>query len=101
MSETFTAIYEQGVLRPLAPILLPEHARVQVRIVSPRAAAETARVERERVYEALTDAGLLRSQPIPDFVPSISETELAAAAEALALAGPISVLIIAERTESY
>jgi predicted DNA-binding antitoxin AbrB/MazE fold protein len=33
MSTTFTAIYEQGILRPLLPLSLPEHARVEVRIV--------------------------------------------------------------------
>ena len=33
MNTTFIAIYEGGVLRPLTPLSLPEHARVQVKIV--------------------------------------------------------------------
>lgn len=32
MQITATAIYENGVLRPLTPLTLPEHARVQLQI---------------------------------------------------------------------
>ena len=32
MENIFEAIYEDGVLKPLAPIKLPEHQRVTVRI---------------------------------------------------------------------
>jgi predicted DNA-binding antitoxin AbrB/MazE fold protein len=101
MSETFTAVYERGVLRPLARLPLAEHARVQVRLVSPPARTATTPSERQRVYDALLDAGLIRPQPDIEFGPSIPETELAAAAAALASAGPISELIIAERAEYY
>ena len=31
--ETIIAIYEQGVLRPLSPLQLPEHALVRVQVV--------------------------------------------------------------------
>jgi predicted DNA-binding antitoxin AbrB/MazE fold protein len=31
--ETIIAIYEQGLLRPLIPLQLPEHARVRVQVV--------------------------------------------------------------------
>jgi len=101
MGTTFTAIYEQGILRPLLPLALPEHAAVEVCIVSRPAWVEKAFADRQQVYEALQDAGLI--QPHPDFasVQPVSEAELVAAAEALAVAGPISELIIAERTESY
>ncbi|PKO20675.1 MAG: hypothetical protein CVU38_18865 [Chloroflexi bacterium HGW-Chloroflexi-1] len=101
MSETFTAVYERGVLRPLARLPLPEHARVQVRLVPPPARTGTTPSERQRVFDALLDAGLIRPQPAMDLVPPVSETELATAAAALAKAGPISELIIAERAESY
>ena len=33
MSTTLTATYEGGVLRPLTPLSLPEHAASQVKIV--------------------------------------------------------------------
>jgi len=101
MSTTFTAIYEQGVLRPLLPLALPERTAVEVRIVPRPARSEKATAGRQRVYEALQDAGLVKPQPVSEPVRPVSETELAAAAEALAAAGPISELIIAERAESY
>jgi predicted DNA-binding antitoxin AbrB/MazE fold protein len=107
MNTTFTAIYEQGVLRPLTPLSLPEHTRVEVRIVPRPARAERAHPDRQRVYEALMDAGLVKLQPASEFMPYVSEAELARAAAELtlaaaesALAGPISDLIIAERAES-
>ncbi len=101
MSTTFTAIYEQGILRPLLPLSLPERARVEVRIVPRSARAKKAPTDQQHVYEALMDAGLIKAQTSAEFVPPISEADLAAAADALAAAGPISDLIIAERAESY
>jgi predicted DNA-binding antitoxin AbrB/MazE fold protein len=101
MGTTFTAIYEQGVLRPLLPLSLPEHTAVEVRIVPRSARIEKASADRQRVYEALLDAGLIKPQPVAETVRPVSEAELAAAADALAAAGPISDLIIAERAGSY
>jgi predicted DNA-binding antitoxin AbrB/MazE fold protein len=46
MSETITAIYEGGVLRPLRPLRLPENARVQLHIVKPTGEPDTSRVVR-------------------------------------------------------
>jgi predicted DNA-binding antitoxin AbrB/MazE fold protein len=100
MSTTFTAIHEGGVLRPLTPLSLPEHARVQVKIVK-STRKKNAASGREQVYNALHDAGLVKPQATPDALPSVSEMELAAAADALGTAGSISDLIIAERAESY
>jgi predicted DNA-binding antitoxin AbrB/MazE fold protein len=100
MSTTFTVIHEGGVLRPLKPLSLPEHARVQVKIVK-STRKKTAASGREQVYNALHDAGLVKPQAIPDALLSVSEMELAAAADALGTAGSISDLIIAERAESF
>ena len=100
MSTTFTATYEGGVLRPLTPLSLPEHARVQVKIVKSPDKKDMA-TDRQRVYNALLEAGLVKSQPSPDTLPAVAEAELAAAADALGLVGSISDLIIAERAESY
>jgi predicted DNA-binding antitoxin AbrB/MazE fold protein len=94
MSETIAAIYEQGVLRPLTPLLLPERTRVQIQIVvQPQAAQE----ERQQVRQALLDAGVIQSCPPVESIRPISETRLAEVANALAAAGPLSELIIAER----
>jgi len=94
MKETIAAIYEQGVLRPLTPLALPEHTRVQIQIV---ALVPAVQEERHRVRQALLDAGVIRPRPTIEPVQPVSEAQLAAAADALAAAGPLSELIIAER----
>lgn len=101
MSTTFTAIYEKGVLRPLLPLLLPEHATVEVRIISRFVQVENEVADRQRVIEALRDAGLIKPQPALESIGPVSTAEIAAAATALALGGSLSELIIAERAESY
>ena len=94
MNETIVAIYEQGVLRPLAPLALPEHTRVQIQIVAPPPAAQE---ERHRVRQALLDAGVIRPRPPAEPVQPVLEAQLAEAADALAAAGPLPELIITER----
>ncbi len=101
MSTTFTAIYEKGVLRPLLPLPLPEHATVEVRIVSGSVRVENKVADRQRVIEALQDAGLIKPQPSLESVGLVSAAEIAAAATELALGGSLSDLIIVERAESY
>ena len=101
MNDTITVIYEQGVLRPLMPLSLPENSRIQVRIVRPRAQTAKVSVDRQRVYEALLDAGLIERHSTAAPGVSISEQELAAAAKTLGMAGPISNMIMAERADSY
>ena len=94
MDRTIAAIYEQGVLRPLTPLVLPERTRVQIQIVvSPPAVRE----ERHRVRRALLDAGVIRPRPPAEPVRPVLETQLVAAANALAAAGPLSEVVIAER----
>jgi predicted DNA-binding antitoxin AbrB/MazE fold protein len=39
MSEQIDAIYDNGVLRPVAPLSLPDQARVRVTVDAPREAA--------------------------------------------------------------
>lgn len=53
--------------------------------------------ERQRVYKLLENAGLIRENPPVECVQPVSNAELAVAARALAAAGPLSELIIAER----
>ena len=57
MNNQITAIYENGVLRPLTPLMLPEHTRVQV-YVQPSPAPPNMNAHRQRVHEALVAAGL-------------------------------------------
>jgi predicted DNA-binding antitoxin AbrB/MazE fold protein len=95
MNETITVIYEQGVLRPTLPLSLPEHAQVQIQIITPPNPVQDA--ERRRVRQVLLQAGIIQSHTPTQAVPSVSDAQLAAAADALAAAGPLSDLIIAER----
>jgi predicted DNA-binding antitoxin AbrB/MazE fold protein len=96
MSETITVVYEQGVLRPLTPLSLPEHARVEIQIIMPD---EIVGDERQQVRQVLIEAGVIRAKPDEASIVPVSETELAAAAAALGQAGPLSALIIAERED--
>ncbi len=95
MSETITAIYEQGVLRPLIPLSLPERTQVQIQIIAPPPVAQN---ERQRVRQALLNAGVIKPHPPLEPIRPVSEAKLAAA-NALAAADPLSELIIAERAE--
>ena len=94
MNGTITAVYENGILRPLTPLALPEHTRVEIQIVNQAPAAAT---ERQQVRQALAAAGIIRPQTATEPIQPVSETALAAAAQTLGQAGPLSDLIIAER----
>ncbi len=64
MEQTVLAVYENGVLRPLEPLELPEHSTVQVRVqttdADPRVEAQNYR---QRVRAVLREAGLLVEYP--------------------------------------
>lgn len=97
MTTTITAIYEQGVLRLLEPLPMPEHTRVmvQVQAISPLDATEA---QRQRVRAALMMAGLSLPVEANDNAPTpLSETERAALAETVGAGGSVSELIIEER----
>ena len=94
MSGTITAVYEEGVLRPLKPLSLPEHARVEIRIIEHTLNAEQ---ERSQVRQILIEAGLIQPHPKTESVQPVSEADLTAATQALGKAGPLSDLIISER----
>ena len=93
MSETVTAIYEKGILRPLTPLELPESTRVQLQIIDQTPADQ----EQHQVRQALLDAGLIRPRAASEPVEPVTEAQLTQAANALAKASPLSNLIIAER----
>ena len=73
---------------------LPEHSRLEVQIVRRRRPTGD---QRKLADDALQAAGIISAQVPGDELPMISEAQLVAAAQALAVAGPLSELIIAER----
>lgn len=97
MNSTVMAIYENGVLRPLAPLALPEHARVQIQVRQVLTPTDAA-VHRRQVREALVAAGLsLPSPPPPPASSPISEERREELARLFAAGRPLSELIIEER----
>ena len=98
MNSTVIAVYEKGVLRPLAPLALPEQARVQIHI-QPTVSAEAA-AHRRQVREALVIAGL--SLPTPEIPPPsglLSAERRDELAHLFSAGRPLSELIIEEREE--
>lgn len=65
MTETITAVYEKGVLRPLQPLDLQEHQRVRIQVLP----EETGEEERETTLRILVEAGLIRPRPRPSTIP--------------------------------
>ena len=96
MEQTVTAIYENGILRPLDPLDLPEHARVQLSITAlpPPVAAE---VHRHQVRAVLIAAGLALPESAAQPVQPLSEQEREELARRLPVGRPLSEIIIEER----
>ncbi len=94
MGEMITAIYEKGVLRPTRRLALPERARVGLHIVIQY---ESEADERQKVRQALLNAGVIQPHPPTNTPPAVTETDLLAAAQALGAAGPLSTVILADR----
>jgi predicted DNA-binding antitoxin AbrB/MazE fold protein len=96
MAQIITAIYENGVLRPLAPLNLPEQTTLQIQIRPPLKRKVTP--HRQKVRAALVKAGL-SLPPINSVTPSpMTHEQRAALAQKLAMSGrPLSEIIIEER----
>lgn len=65
MSRKITAIYENGVLRPLSPLELPEHSQVEITVQQVDTIMNNS-THRDQVRHALAGAGV--SLPVPDDV---------------------------------
>jgi len=93
MSTEVNAIYENGLLRLLAPVSLPERAQVRVRILT----EEESDDELERAEAALLAAGLVKPKTIPEGRKPIPAARRAELARLYAVGGPLSQQIIDER----
>ena len=99
MTETITAIYENGVLRPLKPLRLKEKQRVEVRLLD--MAQEDLIDEREEALGILQAAGLVEVWPdVPDEDP-VSPERRAELARLLGAAPgkSLSEMVIEDRGE--
>jgi predicted DNA-binding antitoxin AbrB/MazE fold protein len=90
-----TAVYEQGVLRLLQPLSLPEHTCVRIQVLETEEGEEMNEVRRAEAV--LIAAGLIEPLSPPRDLPEISEKRLAEVADRYAVGGPLSEVIIAER----
>ena len=93
MSTQATAIYEEGVLRLLTPVSLPERARVRIQILT----EEELEDDVHRAEAALIAAGLVKPPKPPVELKTVSQARRAELARLYAAGGPLSEVIIAER----
>jgi predicted DNA-binding antitoxin AbrB/MazE fold protein len=97
MNKPITAIYENGVLRLLNPLALPEHTQVKI-YVHPILPTSEIAAHRRQVHEALTSAGLSLSQPgPPSDLPLLSPARREELARLFGSERPLSDLIDEER----
>jgi len=98
MTKRVTAVYEDGVLRPLSPLELPEHSRVEIDFRElPSEGSDS--VERQRIRGVLVNAGLsLPLTQATDYVHrALSESRRHELAQLFSTSGPVSDLISEER----
>ena len=98
MSQIVTAVYENGVLRPLQPLSLSEHQTIRLQLL-PEATSNSV----HEIIQLLVTAGVMRAQPQPTPVPPdpVSATERRDLAQTLGqMSGqPLSEMIMEERGE--
>jgi len=96
--QTITAIYENGVLRPLIPLNLPKQTAIEL-YIRPHSKRKLM-AHRRKVRAALIKAGLSLPQTYPINVSPLTLPQRLALAQKLALSGrPLSEMIIEEREE--
>lgn len=98
MAQRVTAIYEDGVLRPLSPLELPEHSQVEIDIHQMPSATDRP-AHRDQINQALVKAGL--SLPSIDITAStaapLSPERREELARLFSVGRPISELISEDR----
>lgn len=96
MTQLITAIYENGVLRPLTPLNLPEQTTLQIQI-QPVLKRKTI-AHRQKIHTALVNAGLTSSTINSVTSSPMAPEQRTVLAQKLALSGrPLSEIIIEER----
>ena len=97
MTEMVTAVYENGLLRPLRPLNLQERQMVRLQVLP----EEPAEDEGEAAIRALVAAGLLTPPPLRSSVAPMAEEERRELADRLGHAPgrPLSEIIIEDRGE--
>lgn len=101
MAQVITALYENGVLRPLLPLNLRERQRVQVQIL-PETPTDVAADDSEAVLQRLMVKGLICPRPTgPVPPPPLSDEALQRLADRLGQAPgkPLSEMVIEDRGE--
>ena len=93
MNGKIAVVYEKGVLRPLIPLNLPEHTKLEIRIVDP---SHEEMSEAEKAYQVLYQTGLIQPNPTTEITP-VAKSELQRVADAFGQVGPLSDVVIAER----
>lgn len=96
MAEIVTAIYENGVLRPLKPLRLRENQIVQVSVVF-----DDEEDDREALIRVLVEEGLVEPPEVDDVPDPVSAEERQYLADLLGRAPgkPLSELVIEDRGE--
>lgn len=94
MSEIITAVYENGVLRPLSPLSLPEHQTVRLQVLAFESAADL-----QQVLQSLIEAGAVTPPPHRDDIEPVSEEARWELAQKLGQSPgkPLSEIIIEDR----
>ncbi len=96
MTEIITAIYENGVLRPLKPLRLRENQLVEISVV-----IDDEEDDREALIRALVEEGLIEPPDMDDVPDPVSAEERQYLADLLGRAPgkPLSELVIEDRGE--
>jgi predicted DNA-binding antitoxin AbrB/MazE fold protein len=98
MAQRITAIYEDGVLRPLSPLELPERSQVEIDIHQVSLATDRS-AHRDQVNQAMVKAGL-SLPPIDTTAPAatqVSPERREELAQLFSVCGPVSELISEDR----
>ena len=94
MTKTVTAIYENGILRPLEPLLLRNRQTVQIQIIPTQTISEA-----EQAVQILVANGLLTPPPGESKFMPLAEARRRQSADSLgkAAAKPASEMILEDR----
>jgi predicted DNA-binding antitoxin AbrB/MazE fold protein len=94
MTETVTAIYENGILRPTRPLKLRDQQRVRIQVLS-----EEPENELDQIVAELAQSGMLTTPPGQSEVKPMSEQERRTLADTMGRAAgkPLSEIIIEDR----